>query len=47
MDETKSKEKPLEDKVIQIIIPECCRGGWETCPHVPNRQKKVKQNIGV
>lgn len=30
-----------------IRIPDCCREGWENCPHVVNRQKKTKTNIGL
>ena len=34
--------------VTDIIIPECCREGWESCPHVVNRPpKETKQNIGL
>jgi hypothetical protein len=28
-------------------IPECCREGWESCKHVVQKQKKVKNNIGL
>lgn len=31
-----------------FFIPECCREGWEDCPHVVNRPKKPKRaNIGL
>lgn len=36
------KEEPFIWK-----IPDCCREGWESCPHVPKKQKKVKTNIGL
>lgn len=34
-------------KMIELIIPQCCREGWATCKHVPKRQKKVKRNVGL
>jgi len=43
----------MEEKIIEIdeftmIIPECCREGWDSCPHVINRPKKpTKRNIGL
>ena len=37
------KEIGIED----IKIPECCREGWASCPHVVKSQRKIKQNIGL
>jgi hypothetical protein len=37
-------------KVISIdtiIIPECCREGWDSCPHVVKRTKATKKNIAL
>lgn len=35
-------------KKYKIEIPECCREGWDSCPHVVNREiKKKKKNIGL
>lgn len=31
----------------QMIIPECCREGWPSCPHVAKKQKVAKRNIGL
>ena len=31
----------------RIIIPECCREGWDSCKHVVKPFKKTKQNIGL
>ena len=28
-------------------IPECCREGWDDCPHVAKPFKKRKTNIGL
>lgn len=43
----KDNIEPLKDEVIQMIIPECCREGWDSCIHVPKREKKKKYNIGL
>jgi hypothetical protein len=45
-EEQKGKEKIIEGKNI-FIIPECCREGWASCPHVLNKPKPVKKNIGL
>lgn len=29
------------------IVPECCREGWKSCPHVVKPVKKKKANIGL
>lgn len=40
-----SEEK--KDELI-VYIPECCREGWESCPHViNNKQKPEKKNIAL
>ena len=36
-----------EEKVVRMIIPECCREGWDSCPHVIKKPKKTKTNIGL
>lgn len=34
--------------ITDIMIPECCREGWDSCPHVVNREtKRDKRNIGL
>lgn len=30
-----------------ILIPECCRENWDSCPHGVKRQKPIKTNIGL
>lgn len=36
------------DDTVTIQIPQCCREGWESCPHVINRDPiKSKRNIGL
>lgn len=32
---------------VSAIIPQCCREGWDSCPHVPKRFKQSKTNIGL
>lgn len=32
---------------INMIIPECCREGWDSCPHVLKKQKPAKRNVGL
>lgn len=50
MHDQKEKNTPsilMDSKQIDILIPICCREGWETCPHVSKKQKKVKKNVGL
>lgn len=36
------------DQVPAFLIPECCREGWDACPHVVNRVSKPKRrNVGL
>ena len=37
----------MKPEPFNMIIPQCCREGWDTCPHVLKKQKKVKRNIGL
>lgn len=30
--------------VVEIKIPQCCREGWDDCPHVLVREEKVRTN---
>lgn len=47
-DEQKKKEATILDNgQIKIIIPECCREGWDSCPHVPKRLRAKKRNIAL
>lgn len=32
---------------IEIMIPECCREGWDNCPHVVKKQKPPRSNIAL
>lgn len=37
-----------EVDALKMIIPDCCKEGWDNCPHVINRPKKpAKRNIGL
>lgn len=46
-EEQKKETKVLEHKPLTIIIPICCREGWDSCKHVPKKQKRAKQNVGL
>jgi hypothetical protein len=39
--------QPLDQSTIEIIIPTCCREGWDSCAHIPKRDKKTKTNPGL
>jgi hypothetical protein len=43
------KEHDQMEEINRLYnIPQCCREGWEDCPHVINReQPKTKRNIGM
>lgn len=41
------KKEEVLTKIISWQIPECCREGWKSCPHVVKRQKISKRNIGL
>ncbi len=47
----KEDKKDLKDVIVidqfNWVIPQCCREGWKSCPHVPKRQRKTKNNIGL
>lgn len=45
--EVNNKEKIIEIGVEDIRIPDCCQEGWESCPHVAPKLKKIKKNIGL
>lgn len=42
-----------EDDGVQTIdpfywkIPDCCKEGWKSCPHVVKRHKRKKINKGL
>jgi len=47
-DNEKAEEtKVLEPEQVRIIIPECCRKGWDSCIHVAKPPKKEKRNVGL
>jgi hypothetical protein len=37
----------LTDEQLPFIIPECCREGWESCPHTVKRERPRRGNIAV
>ena len=47
-EETQKTEIPeYEPREVNIIIPQCCREGWESCIHGVPKLKKKKRNKGV
>lgn len=42
-----TETKILDPNTFKWVIPECCREGWDSCKHVPKREKKEKVNIGL
>ena len=46
--DTKTVENKDGDvEVVSILIPQCCREGWDSCVHVLKKQKPIKKNIGL
>lgn len=46
MNNEKKKEIPSEPFIW--LVPQCCREGWASCPHVVNRKKvPKKKNVGL
>ena len=49
---TEEKEEKKEEVIIEVDrfnwkVPECCREGWDSCPHVVRKEKPKKTNIGL
>lgn len=47
-----NEEKEIQEEVLIVdnfnwVIPECCREGWDSCPHVVKRDTKAKRNIAL
>lgn len=48
MDEKEKKEETiLKPAPYTIIIPECCREGWESCKHSAQKIRISKRNVGL
>lgn len=48
MEEGKIVSEEINNELYKIVIPQCCREGWDDCPHVPKRDKQNrKKNIGL
>lgn len=39
--------KDGDEEQVNAYIPTCCREGWESCPHVVGKKKKIKRNVGL
>lgn len=41
------REISFQKEGVTLLIPICCREGWESCAHVLKKEKPRKTNIGV
>jgi len=41
------KEGILVVEKFNWLVPECCREGWDSCPHVVKKKRKARKNIGL
>lgn len=32
---------------INIIIPQCCREGWDDCPHAVHKEREKPKNVAL
>lgn len=46
-DQSPKEEEKIEVSNFNWIVPECCREGWDSCPHVVKKDRRVKRNIGL
>ena len=37
----------LNENRTNVIIPECCREGWPSCPHGVKKKGRVRKNVGL
>lgn len=37
----------VEGDRLNAMIPLCCKEGWDSCPHVPKKQRRAKKNVGL
>lgn len=43
-----TREVEVEEPKCYLEIPQCCVEGWDSCPHVINKEpERVKKNIGL
>lgn len=46
--DSENQKIQYEGQTITVHIPDCCREGWEDCPHVVRADReKIKRNIGL
>jgi hypothetical protein len=46
------EKEPQEPEIrvidpLLMIIPDCCKEGWESCKHVVRKPKPKKSNVGL
>lgn len=48
MEKEQGKEQVKEPERINIIIPQCCREGWDSCKHSVKKEKvKRRRQVGL
>lgn len=46
-EENEESAKVLIADGVNVIIPQCCTEGWDECPHVVQKQRPDKRNVGL
>jgi hypothetical protein len=46
-DTRKVVDKDGDVEYVSILVPQCCRENWKSCPHGVKRPQPVKRNIGL
>ena len=46
-EEKEEKEEKPDSNAVVWRVPVCCREGWDSCPHVAQKNKRVKKNVGL
>ena len=52
MEKREEEKQPKSEEVLEVdnfnwIVPECCRAGWASCPHVVRPLTPPRHNIAL
>ena len=47
MSDDEDEPKEIEAGMVNIIIPQCCREGWDDCKHAVHKEREKPKNIAV
>ena len=47
MREENNEPTIIEVDELNIIIPQCCREGWDDCPHAVHKEREKPKNIAL